>query len=224
MKRFKGYRLLLSVALALAVGLLLAVAAPGFAGGGSQHTTSDVYWFDPFPTAGDRVDGASASLVTNEAGATMRIQTSGLTPGDAVTIWWVIFNNPEACAGYPNAACTMADLMGNTAAVGAEVTYATGNVIGGSGKGNFAAHLAPGHTTQEWFGNGFTNPTGAEIHLVVHTHGQKIPGLVDEMIGTYRAGCHDDAFINDSHPAHDDGTPGPNQCIDLQFAILRQGS
>lgn len=203
----------------VAVGLF---SIPSVNADSSKHTTSNVFKFDPFPIHGEQVEGAQAQLVTNEAGATMQIQTAELIPGDAVTVWWVIFNNPSACAGYPDEACTLGDLLGNTAAVGGEVTYAAGHVIGESGMGNFAGHLSVGHTSQEWFGTGFTNPTGAEIHLVVHTHGQVIPELADDMVRTFRGGCHDDDFINTSHPAYNDGTPGPNDCVDVQFAVFRQ--
>lgn len=218
----KQSKYLLVMALVLVIGgVVLALgAAPTLAR--NQTTTSDLYYFDPFPVYGEQVEGGSARLSTNQEGARLQLQTVNLTPGDAVTIWWVIFNNPEACAGYPDEACTLDDIMGNTAGVGGEIGYATGHVIGGDGRGNFAAHLPVGPVPNAWFGNGFDNPTGAEIHVVVHTHGPAIPGLVDEMISTFRAGCQDDWFINENHPAHGDGTPGPNECVDLQFGVFRQ--
>jgi hypothetical protein len=203
----------------IVAAVLLLPPQPASSHGPANITTADVYSFDPM---GEQVMGANARLVTNEAGATIQLKTSDLTPGDAVTVWWVIFNYPEACAAYPYAPCTVDDLMNNPGAVGAEVTYAAGNVVGGSGISNFAGHLSTGHTDQEWFGNGLTNPTGAEIHLVVRTHGEIIPGLVHDMISTFRGGCHDDHEINPDHPAYDDGVPGPNQCQDLQFTILQQ--
>ena len=196
------------------VVLVLAVVAVASA---NQPIPSDVYWFDPFPNHGAQVAGAQASLNSNDSGATFQLQTSGLTAGNAYTAWWIIFNNPGACAGDP---CNLGDL----GTAGGEITYATGHVIGDSGNGNFGAHLPAGDLPGGWLGNGFTNPTGAEVHVLVHDHGPIIPGLVNEMISTYRAGCMDDDVINPGLPpaGYNDGTPGPNSCPTVQFAIFQQ--
>ena len=207
-------------ALLLLLMAIAAVTVSAAAAANMQVTKSDVYEFDPFPVPGEQVSQAQAILMTDEAGARLRLKSADLTPGDAVTIWWVIFNQPEACAAYPTGTCGLDDLANPD--VAAEITYATGNVINRYGKARFSAQLEVGHTAQEWFGNGFTNPTGAEIHVVVHSHGQVIPELLDDMIGTFRGGCRDDEMITPEHPAYEDGTPGPNQCVDLQFAVFQQ--
>ena len=212
--------LFLVAALALLVVGGVAVLVTPVTAGNKDVTTADVFEFDPFPVHGEQVEGAQARLKTDEEGANLQLKTSGLEPGTAVTVWWVLFNQPENCEGYPDTSCGLADLENPD--VAAEITYATGTVIGRNGKANFKAELAVGHTDQEWFGNGFTNPTGAEIHAIVHTHGQVIAGLEDNMISTFRGGCGDDEMIAPGHPAYDDGIPGPNKCEDLQFAVLQQ--
>ncbi len=219
----KKYNLVLVIAGVLFALLLLAGTASTILAGGKSTTFSNVYEFNPFPVHGEQVEGATATLRTDEKGARVKLNTGGLTPGDAVTLWWIIFNNPENCEGYPDSACTLNDLLGNPAGVGSEVTYADGNFVNQNGKIFFDGYLAKGETPiLGWFGNGFTNPEGAEIHVVVHSHGQVIDGLASEMISTFRAGCADDDFINESHPAYGNGTPGPNQCVDLQFAVFQQ--
>lgn len=215
MKKF----FVVGVLVLLIVGVVAVFVTPVTAGNNSA-TTADVFEFDPFPEPGQQVEGAWARLKSNEEGLSLHLKTAELEPGNAVTVWWVIFNQPENCAAYPDAPCGLGDLE-NPAAV-PEITYATGTVIGSNGKANFKAELAVGHTSQEWFGNGLTNPTGAEVHTIVHTHGQVIPELKDNMISTFRGGCADDAMIVPEHPAYEDGIPGPNQCIDLQFAVLQQ--
>jgi hypothetical protein len=207
-------------AVLILVTLIATITVSVAAANNGQITVTDVFKFDPFPTPGEQVPQAQAILLTDEAGARLRLKTAELTPGDAVTIWWVIFNQPEACAAYPTGACGLDDLANPD--VAAEITYATGNVINHNGKVRFSAQLEVGHTAQEWFGNGFTNPTGAEIHVVVRSHGQVIPELLDDMLGTFRGGCQDDEVITPDHPAYEDGTPGPNQCVDLQFAVFQQ--
>ncbi|MGH2592273.1 MAG: hypothetical protein ACRDGG_02035, partial [Anaerolineae bacterium] len=74
-----------------------------------------------------------------------------------------------------------------------------------------------------WFGNGFTNPRGAEIHLVLHDHGPMIPELVANQISTLRGGCTD-ASVPAAYPpiAKADGIPGPNTCRLVQFAVFQQ--
>ncbi len=183
---------------------------------GAPYVTSEVTAFDPFPEPGDVVAGAVAWLVATEHGLTAIVTTSELPPGDAVTMWWVVFNDPEACEAHP-APCGMNDL--GVEEVAAEVTYAAGTVIDDAGNGTFVGYHPLGHTEQAWFGHGLTNPLGAEVHLVLRTHGPVIEDRLDAMIGTFRDGCHN---VDEDHPAHADGETGPNECHDLQFAILQQ--
>ena len=183
---------------------------------GAQYVTSEVIHFDPFPEMGDPVPGAVAWLVATEDGLTTIVTTSELPPGDAVTVWWVVFNNPEACEAHPEP-CGMDDM--GVEEVAAEVTYAAGTVIDDAGNGTFVGYHPLGNSEQEWFGNGLTNPLGAEVHLVIRTHGPVIEDRVAEMIGTFRGGCHN---VEEDHPAYGDGETGPNECHDLQFAILQQ--
>jgi hypothetical protein len=166
------------------------------------------------------VEGARATLETNDAGARMTFQTRGLQPNHAYTTWWVLFNRPENCATTP---CTAADVLFNTAAVEGEIAYATGHVVGGSGRGTFAARVSTGAVERGWYGNGFTNPRGAEIHLVLMDHGPAIPALVADQISTLRGGCTNQSVPAAFPPvAHADGIPGPNTCRLWQFAILVQ--
>ena len=64
--------------------------------GGIAHAgsgTSDVRRFSD----GSAVAGAWSKLVTGSEGASMTLQTTGLDPGDVVTVWWVVFNAPQNC-------------------------------------------------------------------------------------------------------------------------------
>ena len=137
------------------------------------------------------VDGSSATLVRTDTGVTMTIHTSGLDPGAAHTVWWVIYNNPEHCATHP---CTLADL-GN-ADVQGTILNATGHVIGNNGLGNFAAYLAEGDTSGlslpiAFPGDavGLVDARKAQIFLGVRSHGQPIPGQVKEQTSMFNGGC-----------------------------------
>lgn len=181
---------------------ILAIATVGPVALTAQVSTSSLSRFSDRST----VDGASSTLIRNDAGITMTIITSDLVPGDAYTIWWVIFNNPEYCA-IPGA-CAGGDLAprGGDPAIQSSVAYGTGHVVSGTGVAGFAAHRVPGDMTGVRFGPGLISPKKAEVHLVVRTHGQPIPGMVDEQIGSLNGGCP------------------PNTCEDHQFAIHIPGS
>jgi hypothetical protein len=62
-----------------------------------------------------------------------------------------------------------------------------------------------------WFGNGYWNLLGAEIHLVINDHGPLVSHLAHSMLNSYRGGCTDES-LPPPFPAtaKADGTPGPN--------------
>jgi len=175
----------------------------------------------PATGAMEPIAGGSATIFTSEEGATVWMHTVGLTPGNVYTAWWVIANNPDACEADP---CSAADLVGKAADALTEVTNADGVLVGEDGEANFAAHLPAGDVENNpWFGNGFTNPTGAEIHLVINDHGPLIPEMAEMMLNTYRTGCTDES-LPASFPdtAKADGEPGPNTCALVQAAVFQQ--
>lgn len=129
-----------------------------------------------------------ATLFRSKQQVEMRFATSGLNVNSSYTVWWVIFNNPGACVG----GCGLDDL--SNPAVRASVLYAGGFVTGVGDSGNITAHLAAGDPpigVDVELGNGLErgNGFGAEIHLVLRTHGTTIPGLVDGQIGSFNGGC-----------------------------------
>lgn len=152
-------------------------------------------------TDGTTVLGSS-TLGRDEQDIEMRLETSAMPDLTAATIWWVIFNEPDACATSP---CGLGDL--GVPAVQADVLYAAGRVVGGGNPAEFEARLAPGETDGSIFPllglpvSGLLNPMGAEVHLVVRTHGPAIADLVEQQIGTFNGGCP------------------PNTCEDIQFSI-----
>jgi len=182
--------------------LVVATAIAAVSAHAAAVTTTTVQRFSDRST----VDGASSTLIRNEAGVTMAIITSDLTPGDAFTNWWVIFNNPAACA--TPGSCAGSDLAprGGDPAVQSSVLYATGQVISTTGAAGFAARLEAGDTDGALFGPGLLNPMTAEIHHVVRTHGQPIPGMTEAQIDSFSGGCP------------------PNDCIDEQFAVHLPGT
>ena len=159
--------------------------------------SSDVYAI-VLPSGPDViVYGATATINRNKNGVTVNVKTSGLTPGDAYTLWVVAFNEPGEC----DDGCNGPDL----GPAKGDVMYGTGHVVGGNGKANFSAHISVGDVGD--FETGIIDPLTAEIHIVVRTHGEAIPGMIDEQIHTFLGGgC---TFQSET-----------DACVDEQFAIF----
>ena len=217
MKRIKKF-LVGFFCLLLLAAISLFAAGKVIASGDGGPVEAMVNWH-PQSGAGP-VEGAWATLNTTESGASFTFHAAQLNPGHVYTVWFVAINAPENCATTP---CTSADVLFNTAAVQADVTYGTGHVAGESGQAAFAGHIPAGALPGGWFGNGFTNPLGAEVHLVLNDHGPKIPELAANMLHTYRGGCTDES-LPPPFPAtaKADGIPGPNTCRLYQVAIFEQ--
>ena len=164
---------------------------------------------------------------------------------NAVTLWWVIFNNPDACVANPGGAeqCGSVDVFGapflesvangtpdpsliapNTDA-GLAVIYATGGVTSYSGYVRLTASIyrsAPGGLNLA--GSTIVDPMGlgrafenpdAEIHLVVRDHGARVPGGVIEQTGSFL-----DPYCSDPNLLY---FAGDNLCADRQFAVFGPG-
>ncbi len=181
-------RLIVIVAL---VGLLCAVVISR--AGAATQSTSPVMTFD------GAVVGSS-TLNRTGSGISVSLHTTGLPAGHAVTVWWMVFNHPEACiTGTTGGSfrCGMAD-MDNPAA-GLSVLYAAGHVIDGSGAADFGGSLAEGDADGAIMGAGLDDAAAADVHLVVRDHGPADPGMVDRQIHTF-------------------GTCNPT-CTDLQMSV-----
>lgn len=148
------------------------------------------------------VNGATILIrdgYSNSVSAT--ISSNALESDTAYSIWWAIFNEPGFCA--EPFACTVSDLevFGGDAQIKASVFWAGGFVSDQSGTANTALRLGLGTTSRERFAQtkdyGLQNLWGAEIHLVMRTHGPTgIAGSVAEQIGTANMACPPDGCQN----------------------------
>lgn len=213
---------------ALALTTLIALSA--LAGGAAAQqavddTTAPVAWHMQMQLLGrsGQVKGAVATLRTTESGAHVQLRTLDLNPGDAYTLWFVVFNNPGACASHP-APCTASDLFAEGNPAEAQVTGVAGVIVGSSGRATFSAHVPTGDIDGWLPDQGLTDPQTAEIHLVVNGHGPKLAEHMPGMIKTYRGGCSDESPFPAIFPATAlaDGEPGPNICRLTQLAVFQQ--
>ena len=114
------------------------------------------------------VDGVSR-LFRDKRGVRVEIVTSGLDTDAVYTVWWVFFNDPNACATTP---CTEMDLM-NPATISG-VMWADGFHASSAGIGSMTASLLENDVSGEqapFAANTLQNAAKAEIHMVLKSHG-----------------------------------------------------
>jgi hypothetical protein len=206
-----------SIALIAALTLLLGLSAAGAVAARAEHQTAPLIWHPQTGLSGSVAPGAQATLVRRPDGASFSIRTQQLRPHHAYTVWFVVVNNPSACAATP---CSGPDIVLNPI-TDSQVTYGAGHISGGSGRAGFAGSFQAGPIDGWLPGGGLWDPMTAEIQLVLNDHGAKLPAYMPEMTHTYRAGCTD-ASLPGIFPnsAKADGTPGPNACQLYQVAAF----
>lgn len=198
--------------------LVAATMAPVSAGEHRAATKEPVsWWWDDASTTGRSV------LVRTDDGLHGVFSTSGLTPGDAVTLWYIIFNNPEACATSP---CSVpADVFNEEA--GADFYWADGRIVNPAGKVTLTGPLAVGQTAysgkvEVGIGDAvpLTDPHGAEVVLAVHSHGPASTG--DELaaqLSSFTGGCLVFNGVDGFATGPGDLPDAPGECSTLQRAL-----
>lgn len=163
----------LFILLAVAICLPLSVA---HADPLSTFQTAEVH---EFVGGADTTSGGTLTRKKNEVWA--RLALHGLEADAVYTVWWIIFNDPDSCAGGPGN-CGGPDL----GIAGGSVINAAGFVTSSSGTANITAHLeARRPPAGLWVapplgqkgllpGNGH----GAELHMVIQNHGPVVAGTV----------------------------------------------
>ena len=206
-----------SITMGAALLFLLGLLTAGSVAARAQRQTSPVQWHPQTGIPGAVGGGANATLVRRPGGISFRFQTEQLRPGHAYTMWFVVINNPSACAATP---CSGPDILLNPA-TDSQITYGAGHISGGSGRGAFAGSFHAGAIDGWLAGGGLWDPMTAEIQLVLNDHGPKLTAFMPGMISTYRSGCTE-ASIPGIFPAsaRADGTPGPNACQLYQAAAF----
>ena len=160
----------------------------------------------------------TSDLVRTVDGISMNIDTTDLPVG-AYSVWWVIFNNPSACS---DGECGENDVLPPPGTVEADVSVlwtGIGTIVGPDRMGHLSASLAVGADAapgQLLFGEGVTNPMGAEVHLIVRYHGPANWGdatALVEQLSTFQGGCTPDSSLGV-------GTdPAAFGCFDAQVAV-----
>ena len=190
-----------------------AVGAPAEESARGVFRISDLFGNEPPTPVG------SSRLVRTDRGLSAKLETSALTPGDVVTLWWVVFNDPSGCeAGIPQVSrCGREDAHAGRG--GVSPMHAAGGIVDEDGTVEFGAHARVGDTSRALTGPGLVDPRGAEVILVIKSHGPKIPHLVSDQMHTFAGGCADQSDAPPGTPPELLGEPGPNDCAELQVSV-----
>lgn len=214
--RNKGLVLLVCSVLAL---YAISVFAQGTMETTAQITTVPIM---THPSQGDmmEIEGATATLLSTEEGIAIHFATNNLEENHAYTMWVAMINNPGACSVRP---CPGPETLINSDLLQTEMTQGSSLLYSEKALMVFTAFVLTGDVSDGWFGNGLTNPMGAEIHIVIMDHGELISDMAAEMLNTTRGGCTDES-VPPPYPdnAKADGEPGPNTCRGMQLAIIQQ--
>jgi hypothetical protein len=179
-------------------------------GASAQSTTVDMVWLP------GKEPAVGASILTrHDDSVEMSVHTTGLEPGHVYTVWWVVFNNPDACSDECDENDVPMDAPGYKEgqeppdpAVQASMIWATGLIVGADGTADFRARLEVGDTTSAVeFGPSLIDPMNAEIHLPVRSHGRAVKGRVAKQISTK------DGLCELTKP-----DPGSSKCLNVQVA------
>lgn len=145
--------------------------------------------------------------------------SSTLIPGDAATVWWIIFNDPTRCDGDE-----LSRRLGYRCGVGdrekdhASMLYAGGAIAGPDGRYELRAELKPNDLSNVAMGIGLVDPYRAEVHAAIRTHGQASPdkAVLHSQLTTMDGGCT--SSLPDSDPMR--GIPGGNTCKTLRSTFF----
>ncbi len=199
----------------IAIALFGGVSA--YAGGATQ--TSEMHNFADASV----IANTEATLVRMGGGLHVTVDTAELTPGHAVTAWFVVFNSPGNCSGGECGENDIFNLDGegefilnadgsppmNMDGIGASnisVHRAAGLIIDVGGTAQFMGSLVVGDVSEVVFGGGLVDAHLAEVHIVLVDHQGTIAGKTDEMVNSLTGGCADE---------------WPNEpCTDVQFAVF----
>lgn len=120
----------------------------------------------------------------------------------AFTLWGVVFNEPEDCSG---GICDDDDVFSDPVSPMTAVLFLAGQRVQSNGRLAFGASLPEGATlgALPFPADSLFDADAAEVHLILRTHGDYLPGIADEQISSFGGGCEVQA------------------CEDLQFAVFR---
>lgn len=224
---YRQKKLMVSILLfgLLFIALALATIGTTSADQPKRESEKNIYWWwDTTEPVGE------AKLIRTNSGLKAVFDTSELPPGQAVTLWFIVFNNPEYCAYDP---CRPPfDLF--TPGVEGDFHFASGRVVGKDGEAKFKGKLKVGDTSGSGRvelgiddGVGLIDPYKAEVLLAVHSHGPALTGqALKKQLSTFTGGC--EVFLDPNNNGFANGPEdvpdAVGECSTIQFSLHQADS
>jgi hypothetical protein len=191
--------------------LLIAVSLPGI----SPKSQADdnegsraIFQIRPLNETPGSTDPATGAvrLVRTRNDLSASVHVTDLNPNSAFTIWAAIFNRPGECTTNPAGPvhCSATDLAAVPNPARASAFNVGAFVTGADGTANVNIHISSGAPPEGIFvlfgqgglndngvspglsaGNGF----GAEVHVVIRSHGLIIPDAITAQLSQFNGGC-----------------------------------
>ena len=205
MRRFSSIRQWTLFGLLLILVSLLGIIPQAEAQEGPEQT----FQIMPLNPTMMSIDAATGAVRLNRTRNEIwgSVHVTDLNPNSAFTIWAVIFNRPEECLTNPAGPvhCSATDLAAVPNPARASAFNVGAFVTGfGNGTANVSVHIrsgAPPDGAFVLFGEGGLNDNGvrpglhagngfgAEVHLVIRTHGAILPGAITAQLSILNGGC-----------------------------------
>ena len=209
----------------LAIAIFVTAPTAGVAGGLEVSKSPPIWTFAAPPPAG------KTKLFRTDHGLGAMFRTTGLTPGNVVTLWIMFFDNPEACTNP--GACDPALDIGKPG-VRFDFHYAGGRIVRrnrtlvlgylpvGEMSTSGWAEMAEIGLAPPFFATPLTNPKGAQVTLAIHDHGPAQLGTtLYEQLTSYLGGC-ELPFLGDAGgfaQSAADLPANPGECSTIQLAF-----
>ena len=213
-------KIIFGVALVLGLFLLIVMVMPtqsAFAGKQADVSTENVYWYWDSENA-----TGQAQLIRKPSGIKAIFKTSELPVGQAITLWVMVFNNPEKCSTNP---CTVPDDF-FTPGVEGDFHFVSGQVVSGEQE-TFSGQLDVGDNA----GSGraelgidggvpLLNPYKAEIVLAIHSHGPAQAGdVLEAQLSSFAGGCEEFNGPNGFATSPEYLPDAQGECSTIQYSL-----
>ena len=169
---------------------------------------------------GDTIEGAGGTVIVSDDGMKVKIRATGLVPGHVYTLWVAYFNDSSKCID----GCNGPDF----AAAGGGVLGLAGRIGGGNGQATLIGHLENG-AGADYVGSPPPPPfafapydpgPNNEFHLVIKSHGPRIPGLVHDQLTTYGGGCEVNVGPFPGQVGDFPVPSAPGECGEIQLYVF----
>ena len=164
----------------------------------------------------DGVEVGSSRIFRTDDLVWTTLDTTGVPADYAISIWWVVFNNPELCS---DGECGEDDL-GNPDVEADVLVGSGGKVVSDGDRQVFSSHIIAGDTSGSYneiwelgANFGLKNPFGAEFHVVLRSHGPAVPGKIWDQVSTIDGGCEVNLRFDEDVPDEE------GECGDIQFVM-----